>query len=246
MHKPRENTLTGSTKLVFAQPCWAGLPTERNIHTIHQLAAGITCDDGASRAIVLVSEQERRDESDFCGRDLFAEARCGVLPCFFGFCFVDVLGSNRHVCNDGHTVARDFDQPLAHGEKSNLTIFADNHLARHQLGHQPDMVRKKSQLALNARYRDHVNVFGINGGLRRNNFQFDGIRHVSMHQMLFDLLNWAFHVEVAFRYIVVLSFQNLLEAANRVSQGNLLPLMAGKHLGHAERLTQKTLNLASS
>jgi hypothetical protein len=42
------------------------------------------------------------------------------------------------------------------------------------------MVRKKSHLALNARYRDHVNVFGINGGLRRNNFQFDGIRHVSM------------------------------------------------------------------
>src|SRR4030095_3093086 len=61
---------------------------------------------------------------------------------------------------------------------------------------------------------------------------------------LSDFVNAALHVEIAFRYVVVFTFQDFLETANSLSHRHLLALAAGKHLRHAERLTQKALNLA--
>src|SRR6267378_52155 len=57
------------------------------------------------------------------------------------------------------------------------------------------------------------------------------------------LLNRAFHIEVAFRHVVMLAFQDLLKTTNGLRHGNLFPFAAGKHLRHTERLAQKALNL---
>src|SRR5262245_17321313 len=61
---------------------------------------------------------------------------------------------------------------------------------------------------------------------------------------LSDFLNRPLHVEVAFRHIVVFTFQDLLEATNRVAHRNLLTLAAGEYLGDAERLAEEALSLA--
>ena len=40
------------------------------------------------------------------------------------------------------------------------------------------------------------------------------------------------------------AIEDLFEAANRVGHRNLFSFTSGEDLGHAERLTEKTLNLA--
>src|SRR6516162_8569843 len=61
-----------------------------------------------------------------------------------------------------------------------------------------------------------------------------------------DFLDGTLHVEVAFRDFIVLAFENLLEAANRVRHGNLLTLTSGENLRNAEWLAQESLNFARS
>src|SRR5215470_11188310 len=63
---------------------------------------------------------------------------------------------------------------------------------------------------------------------------------------LSNFLDWALHIEVALRHVIVFAFQNLLEAANGFSDRDLLPLVASEHLRHAKGLAKKTLNLACS
>src|SRR5689334_8181015 len=59
-----------------------------------------------------------------------------------------------------------------------------------------------------------------------------------------DLFDAALHVEVVFGDLVVLAVEDFPESANRVGDGNLFTLAAREHLGDAERLAEKALNLA--
>src|SRR6185312_10938240 len=62
--------------------------------------------------------------------------------------------------------------------------------------------------------------------------------------VLSDLLDRAFHVEVAFCDVIVFAFQDFLETTNRLRHGNLFTLSSGEDLRHTEGLAQKALNLA--
>src|SRR2546421_306758 len=52
------------------------------------------------------------------------------------------------------------------------------------------------------------------------------------------------HVDAPLRSVVVLPFDDLLEAPYRVLDLHVLPLRAGERLGHEERLREKALDLA--
>ena len=82
--------------------------------------------------------------------------------------------------------------------------------------------------------------------VRRDDLQFQRVGHVAARSLNlgFDFLDPALHVEVAFRYVVVLAFEDLLEAPHRFGHRNLFALSPGEHLRHAERLAQEALNLA--
>ena len=59
-----------------------------------------------------------------------------------------------------------------------------------------------------------------------------------------DFLDAAFHVEIAFRNIVVFAFQNLFEAPHRISHRHLLAISAGEHRRHREWLAQEALDFS--
>src|SRR5262249_61608212 len=53
----------------------------------------------------------------------------------------------------------------------------------------------------------------------------------------------ALHIEIAFRNVVVLSLENLLESFHGTFHRHLLAFAARKNLRNAKRLAQETLNL---
>ena len=86
------------------------------------------------------------------------EAGFGALTCFLDFGLVDLLSRNGQVRQDGHMIARDFDQALADGQEIVAAVLAHNDLARHHLRHQGDVLRKHAHLAFDSRQGDHVHV----------------------------------------------------------------------------------------
>src|SRR4030095_15938929 len=54
------------------------------------------------------------------------------------------------------------------------------------------------------------------------------------------------HVEVAFRYGIVLALEDLLEAPHRFGHRDLFALPPAEYLRHAERLSEEALNLAGT
>src|SRR5215467_10132995 len=69
--------------------------------------------------------------------------------------------------------------------------------------------------------------------LQRPGHSFLGGRDLS--SALLDFLDAALHVEIALRHIIVLAFQDFLEAPNGLGYRNLFPLVPGKHMGNAKR-----------
>ena len=53
------------------------------------------------------------DMRSFLVGDLLGEPALGELPCFLGFGLVNVVSRNRHVGEDGHTVAGDLNKAVA-------------------------------------------------------------------------------------------------------------------------------------
>src|SRR5207245_6856934 len=62
--------------------------------------------------------------------------------------------------------------------------------------------------------------------------------------LLASLVDGAHHVEGLLRQIVVLALEDFLESAHSLGPGHVLPLAAGESLRDAERLREKSLNLA--
>src|SRR6185312_6755782 len=60
------------------------------------------------------------------------------------------------------------------------------------------------------------------------------------------LVDGAHHVEGLLRQIVVLTLEDLLEAADRLTSGYVLSFAAREPLGDTERLREEALNLAGS
>src|SRR5512138_3850070 len=65
-------------------------------------------------------------------------------------------------------------------------------------------------------------------------------------RLLDRLLDAADHVEGLLRQVVVLAVHDLLEAADRVLQLDVLALVAGELLGDVERLGEEALHLAGA
>jgi hypothetical protein len=61
-----------------------------------------------------------------------------------------------------------------------------------------------------------------------------------------DLVDAALHVEVRLTDIVVLAVEDLLEAADRLRDGNVLARRAGEDFRNVERLREEALDLASA
>ena len=94
---------------------------------VTQFLLGVCADHlqcGHSDAVASLYTQLRQganqgcvDGSDFFVGDLLLEAGVGALTRFFGLGFVDVLGGNGHIREDGDVLARNFDEPFADGQE---------------------------------------------------------------------------------------------------------------------------------
>ena len=104
--------------------------------------------------------------------DLLSEARFGALAGFLGLGFVNVIGTNRHVGENGDTVAGDLHKAVTNGKKNGFPALLRDDFARDELRHQGHVLRQNAHLAFRAGKRDHVHVVGENFCLRRDDFQF--------------------------------------------------------------------------
>ena len=82
------------------------------------------------------------------------------------------------------------------------------------------MHRVHADLSLDRRQRDHVDVLGVDDGVRRHDFELQCVRPCSA---LPDFLDSALHVEVVLRDVIVFAVEDLLESAHRVAHFNLPP-----------------------
>src|SRR6266571_2137443 len=63
---------------------------------------------------------------------------------------------------------------------------------------------------------------------------------------LYDIVDAASHVEVVFADLIVLAFENLLEATNRFLHGNIFTFASSKCYCNGHWLREETLHLAST
>ena len=84
--------------------------------------------------------------------------------------------------------------------------------------------------------------------LRREGRPSVSLRRLVLHLLgaLQHVLDGALHVEGLLRDVVVLAFDDLAEAADRVGDLDVLALDAGELLGHVERLREEALDLAGA
>ena len=115
---------------------------------------------GLSRRLLLVSQ-------------LLGQPRLGLLAGLFGPRLVDVVGPDGHVGENGHPFTGDLHEALAHGQEVIVTALADGDLPVGDLGHERYVHRKDAHLALESGQRDHVDLLGIDPGLRGDDFQFE-------------------------------------------------------------------------
>src|SRR6266403_4826325 len=188
------------------------------------------------------------DRCDFFVRELFPQTGFGALPRFLRLHFVDAVGRNGEVRQDGHASAGDFDESLARGDEHITALLTHDHFARHQLRHQRDVSWIDPHLAGHAGQGDHLHVLGVHRAGRRDDLQLQrGGGHIASDPSTgFDFIDPALHVEVPFRHRVVLTLQDFLEAAHRIGHRDLLALAPGEHLRHAEWLAQEALDLAGT
>src|SRR6266545_7863895 len=79
------------------------------------------------------ARERRVDGRDFFGGKLFVETGFGALPRFFGLGFVDAVGLNREVSEDGDAVGGDFDETLARRDEQITAVLPHDHFARYHL-----------------------------------------------------------------------------------------------------------------
>ena len=89
---------------------------------------------------------------------------------------INVIGLDRHVGENGNTVAGDLHKAVADGQENGFLAFLRNDFACDELCHQWHVLRQNAHLTLGAGERDHVNVVGENLRLRCDNFQFQTTR----------------------------------------------------------------------
>lgn len=116
------------------------------------------------------------------------------------------------------------------------------------------MIFHHCEFTVNCTGNDHRGaVFRIDRAVRRNDFHMQrrdkGISHglfPFLHLFsLFDrFVNGAYEIECAFRQVVVLTFEDFLEAANRFFQRNVFAGLAGELFCYEERLRQESLDLS--
>ena len=96
--------------------------------------------------------------------------------------FVDVVGFDSHVGEDGDAFAGDLDKAVTDREDNAGAIFAGDNFARHELGHHRHVLRIDAHLTVNAGEVHHFHVSGERLGVRRDNFEFESRSHVNFFQ----------------------------------------------------------------
>src|SRR6201981_4008813 len=99
--------------------------------------------------------------------DLFFESRRGPLTGLLDSCFIDRVRSNSHSSDNGNAFSCYFHETLTHRQKLILPISAHDHFAWDQLRDESDMLWQDSHLSFYAGKRDHFDVRGKLGPLRR-------------------------------------------------------------------------------
>ena len=129
-------------------------------------------------------------------------------------------------------------------------------------GQQRRVPRQHAEVAFGAGQLDFVHLLGDERAVGRDDFErrawsvapFDCLMPRHGFRLLDGLFDRADHVERLLRQVVVLAFDDLLEALDRVGDRHVLALEAGELLGDEERLRQErwilrareTVSLSSS
>ena len=160
----------------------------------------------------------------------FTQAVFGCAAGLLDSRFIDFVGADCHVSEDGYVIACDLGES---GADCEVVIFAaafDDDFAGHDFCHQGCMQRVNAQLAFHARERDHFGLFGTDNSFRGDDFEFEGIGHRAPAMLAFvDFLDRAFHVEVALGDIIVFAFEDFLESFDGVSHRDLFAGSSGEH-----------------
>ena len=178
---------------------------------------------------------------DFLVGKFFLEPRFGALPGFFSFGFVNLVGLNRQIGQDRNASAGNFDESCAGRKEGIATVLLHDDFTRHHLGDKWNVLWVHSELAGHARQCDHLHVFGVRRTFRSDDFKLYRVGHFSAR---FNFVNPALHVEVTFRHVIVLAFENLIEAAHRFGYRDLFAFVAAEHRRYRKGLAQEALNLA--
>ena len=115
---------------------------------------------------------------------VLGQAGFGAPPGFLGFGFVNLIGRDGHVGQDGHMVGGDFDEAVAHGQVDVLAVLAHDEFAGDKLGHEGDMLGIDAHFAFDAGEGDHFDVAGKGDGVGGDDFQFEGSGHADQLSLI--------------------------------------------------------------
>src|SRR6202041_736524 len=188
----------------------------------------------------------------------------GPLLRFFGALDVDLARALRHFSEHSDAFAQNFSETADDRDWIGLraALRAIRQLTDAELGDQRCVARQNAQLAVRARKRHFGDGLAEQLPFRRDDDQLDGVsshflsvilrssqtvRELRVRLHLLGLLQRFFdradHVERLLRNIVVLAFDDFLEAANRVFDLDVFAFEAGELRRDEHRLRQEALDL---